>query len=157
MTDCISIDPKILLAKIRSSAIAMLALREHSEAELLRKLRTKDFPETQIRQVLANLIEENLLSNTRFIEIYIHSRRNKGYGPVRIHGELLEKGIAEEVIEHHLDMTDNAWLINVRKVWQKRFKGQLPQDYKTRAPQMRFLQYRGFTLKQIDRIFQSDD
>jgi regulatory protein len=134
----------------------LLARREHSDSELVRKLRVKEFAETDIRLALNQLAEEGLQSNSRFMENYIHYRSNKGYGPLRIRGELLERGIAEDLIEHHLNITDNAWLINVRKVWQKRFKSQLPHDFKARAQQMRFLHYRGFTHEQIDSIFSEE-
>ena len=70
--------------------------------------------------------------------------------------ELIERGVHEDLIEHHLDITDNAWLNDVRHVWQKRFKNNLPRDFKTRAAQMRFLQYRGFTHQQIDSLFRSE-
>lgn len=135
----------------------LLARREHSETELIQKLRKRDFIDTDIRIALHQLTEEGLQSNARFIENYIHSRQNKGYGPLRIHGELLDRGIKEDFIEHHLNITDNTWFINVRKVWQKRFKSQRPRDFKARAQQMRFLQYRGFTHAQIESIFTSED
>jgi regulatory protein len=120
---------------------------------LFQKLRAREFPEAEIRIVLANLAEENLLSNRRFAENYIHFRRAKGYGPMRIRAELMERGIVEEFIEHLLNISDNAWFIDIHKVWQKRFKGQQPDDFKNRAQQMRFLQYRGFTQEQIESIF----
>lgn len=145
------------LNDIRRVAMNLLARREHSEAELLRKLRAKDFLAADIASVVTKLTAEGLLSNTRFAENYIHYRRNRGYGPTRIHAELLERGLPEEMIAHYLNIADNAWFINVRAVWQKRFKNQLPRDFKTRAQQMRFLQYRGFTLEQIQSIFQSDE
>lgn len=135
----------------------LLSRREHSESELFRKLRTKNFPLSDIELAITQLAEEGLLSNSRFIENYIHYRSNKGYGPIRIRAELIERGITEEFIEHHLNITDNAWLVNVRNVWQKRFKGVLPRDFKGRAQQMRFLQYRGFTQEQIQNIFQNSD
>ena len=131
----------------------LLARREHSETELFRKLRVRNFPETEIRTVLANLTQENLLSNSRFAENYIHYRRAKGYGPMRIRAELQERGITEDFIEHHLNISDNAWFVDAQKVWKKRFKGQRPSDFKIRAQQMRFLQYRGFTQEQIESIF----
>lgn len=135
----------------------LLARREHSETELLRKLRSRNFPEQEVKVALSRLTEEGLLSHSRFIENYIHQRSNKGYGPIRIRAELIERGLAEDFIEHHLNMADNAWFTKVRTVWQKRFKNQIPRDFKTRAQQMRFLQYRGFTLDQIESLFQSDD
>ncbi len=138
-------------------ALNLIARREHSQTELARKLRLKDFADADIHFVLNALNQEGLLNEVRFVENFIHFRSTKGYGPIRIRAELIERGIAEDLIEHHLDIADNAWLSSVRKVWQKRFKNALPQDFKARAQQMRFLQYRGFTQKQIESIFHSDD
>lgn len=135
----------------------MLARREHSATELSRKLQQKTFNKADIEPVLSALQQEGLLNEARFIESFIHYRRAKGYGPVRIRAELLERGITQDLIEHHLNMTDNAWLDDARKAWQKRFKNRLPQDFKSQAQQMRFLQYRGFTPEQINPIFHSDD
>jgi len=100
------------------------------------------------------LVEESLLSNARFAESYVFYRRNKGYGPLRIRAELMSRGIAEDLIEHHLNIADNAWLVTMRHAWQKRFKGSLPDDFKTRAKHLRFLQYRGFTADHINSIFE---
>lgn len=60
------------------------------------------------------------------------------------------------MIEHQLEISDNAWLENVRHVWQKRFKNKLPNDFKTRAQQVRFLQYRGFTREQIESVLTTE-
>lgn len=135
----------------------MLARREHSQTELFRKLLKKTFLDADIHPVLHVLAQEGLLSDARFTENFIHYQRNRGYGPLRIRANLLERGINKDLIEHHLDISDNAWLTTVRDVWQKRFKTSLPKDYKTRAQHMRFLQYRGFTHEQINSIIKSDE
>lgn len=135
----------------------MLARREHSQLELYRKLLKKSFPETDIHAVLTHLIEEGLLNESRFIENFIHYQRNRGYGPLHIRAELMERGISENLIEHHLEIKDNAWLTSIRFVWQKRFKNKIALDYKTKAQQMRFLQYRGFTHDQIKSIMNNDE
>ena len=36
----------------------------------------------------------------------------------------------EEMIAEHLQITDNAWLADIHKVWQKHFKGKPPDDLK---------------------------
>lgn len=135
----------------------LLARREHTSAELVRKLRTKKFESADIEPVLAQLVQEGLLSESRFIESYIHHRQNRGIGPLRIRGELQMRGLTEEFIDHHLNITDNAWHIQIRQVWKKRFNSQQPADFKSRAQQMRFLQHRGFTIDQIESIFHSED
>jgi regulatory protein len=132
-----------------------LARREHSHDELFRKLKQKKFAETEIYLVLDKLTQEGLLSHTRFIENYIHFRLEKGFGPLRIQAELIKRGLSQEFIEQHLKISDNLWIAVVRKLWQKRFKGIVAQDFKERGRQVRFLQYRGFTQEQIEEVLGS--
>lgn len=136
---------------VRRAALNLLARRDHSQVELVQKLKLKGHPLPEIKEVIARLASERLINEQRYTENYIYSRRNKGYGPERIALELQQKGITEETIAEHLQITDNAWFINARKVWQKHFKGQKPENYSDKAKQMRFLQYRGFTREQIDQ------
>jgi regulatory protein len=142
---------------IRRAALNLLARREHSTTELLRKLSSKDFDPATLQTVLATLITEGLLSDERFTESFIHYRRGMGYGPIRIQAELRDRGIADDLIQRHLVTSAEHWLTEAQYVWKKRFKNRLPTDYKTRAQQMRFLQYRGFTLEQINGIFRHDE
>jgi len=132
----------------------LLARREHSQKELQQKLRSKSDDADAIESVVAQLAEEGLLSNARFIENFIHFRKQKGYGPLRIAIELRERGISEEFITQHLNNREASWQEAAYQVWQKRFKNQVPSDFKTRAQQMRFLQYRGFTTEQIEGIYE---
>ena len=145
------------LADIRRAALNLLARREHSKTELCRKLLKKNFSSAEVDLVLNGLAEKGLLNENRFIENFIHYQRNRGFGPIRIRADLLERGIKENLIEHHLEIKDNAWLSSLRHVWQKRFKNGLANDYKTRAQQMRFLQYRGFTHDQIKSVMNNDE
>lgn len=138
------------------TALALLARREHSSKELHRKLKQKNFPEADIQSTLIELEQKGLLSNQRFIENFIHHRRKKGLGPLRIQAELNERGIPDSLIEPELNITDNAWNLEAHRAWQKRFKNKLPEDFKARAQQMRFLQYRGFTQEQIESIFKRE-
>lgn len=103
--------------------------------------------------MVTHLVETGLLNEARFVENFVYWRRNKGYGPERIRAELYARGIHPEMIAQHLQITDNAWLIEARRIWQKHFKGKSPTDYKARAKQMRFLQYRGYTREQINGVF----
>lgn len=138
--------------EIRRTALNLLARREHSIQELKQKLLRKNFPAEEIQSVLQKLSQEKLLNEDRFIENYIHFRRMKGYGPTRIRAELLERGIQESIIESFLEKNAEIWQEHAQHVWRKKFKNKLPQDFKSRAQQMKFLQYRGFTLEQIEKI-----
>ena len=130
-----------------------LARREHSEVELRRKLATRGFDADLIETTLADLVADNLLSNTRFAEAFVHSRFQRGSGPQKIHAELRERGIDDGLIEDSIAEYDQQWRERVKQVREKKFGAQLPDDYKERTRQMRFLQQRGFTPEQISSVF----
>lgn len=140
-----------------NDAIRLLARRDHSQLELKQKLRTKGHTAEDIQTALTALTQSGMLNEARFIENYIHWRRTRGYGPDRIKQELQTRGISTEMIAEQLEITDNAWFIAIRKVWHKHFKGKLPADFRDKAKQMRFLQYRGFTQTHIESVFGNND
>ena len=140
-------------ACVRKSAMDLLARREHSERELIRKLATRGFDNDLIETTIADLIAENLLSNVRFAESFVYSRFQKGSGPQKIHAELRERGIDDGLISDSIAEYEPQWQALVRQVREKKFGTAQPQDYKERARQMRFLQQRGFTADQISRVF----
>ena len=130
-----------------------LARREHSEVELRRKLATRGFDAELVETTLADLVADNLLSNARFVEAFVYSRFQKGSGPQKIHAELRERGIDDGLIDNGLAGYDPQWRARVRQVREKKFGAHLPDDYKERVRQMRFLQARGFTSEQISGVF----
>jgi regulatory protein len=131
----------------------MLSRRDYSRHEIAQKLKTKGFETNEIQTVITQMAEEGLINEQRFTESYIHWRRQKGLGPLRIAQELQARGIDADMIAEQLEITDNAWFAQARKVWLKHFKGKIPSDFRLRAKQMRFLQYRGFTREQIESVF----
>lgn len=135
---------------IRLAAIDLLARREHSGAELQRKLSAKDFAEAEIDEALAGLAREGLLSNERYAECYVRSRTNKGYGPLYIQAQLRERGIDNTLSAHLIRLSDAQWFDNARAAARKRFGEKIPADVRERARQIRFLQQRGFTTEQIN-------
>ena len=130
----------------------LLARREHSTRELKNKLLKREFTVEQIEQTIGKLQQEGLQSDQRFAEAYIHMRTNRGYGPYRIQMELLERGVAEQLIEQLLQIDDETWQERIVKVWQKKFHSCYPTNPMEYKKQLDFLQYRGFDLKQINRL-----
>lgn len=145
--------------KIHLKIMHYLARRDYAQHEIIQKLKMQGFAADDIVSVLAECIQVGLVNDKRFTENYIDSRRQKGYGPKRIYLELQYRGIAEEIIADLLEITDNAWLNAAQRIWRKRFKNTTSSDLKTRAKQWRFLQARGFTQEQIEKIIllQHDD
>ena len=135
------------------TALRLLTRREHSSAELAQKLFRKNFAPEGIQATLKKLHEENFLNENRFIENFIRYKMNRGYGPLRIQAELIEKGIDEETFKKILNPNDETWFEHAYHAWRKRFKNKMPTDLKSRAQQMRFLQYRGFLQEHVRKIF----
>lgn len=144
-----------MLAKktIRHVALDLLSRREHSRLELQNKLLQKGFADHEVEVLLNTLSNENLVSNERFCEAFVRSRIAKGQGILRIKEELRQRGISDELIHHYLIQKDKSWLEKAETARCKRFGATIPKDFKERAKQMRFLQYRGFTIEQIKQIF----
>ncbi len=134
-------------------AVGLLARREHSAAELKSKLVKAEFDPNEIDALLVKLASANLQSDERFTENYLRYRAHRGYGLQRIRQELKERGVATDIINSALEQTDIDWFSLAASVRCKRFGEQEPDDFKQRAKQQRFLQYRGFTHEQITESF----
>jgi len=83
--------------KTKTHALYLLSRRDHSKRELATKLRVKGHEPDQIEIALNDLINAGYLNESRFVENYIHWRRQKGYGPERIALELSSRGITDRV------------------------------------------------------------
>lgn len=144
-------DPKLTL---RRAAMDYLARREHSRKELETKLLKRD-PELDLEildEVLTQLIEDNLLSDERFMEAFVRSKVNSGNGPVKIRYELQQKGVGIS-FAHVVDELCVDWYELAGAVRIKRFGEGLPSDLKDKAKQIRFLSQRGFTSEQCYSLF----
>jgi regulatory protein len=143
--------------QVRATALKMLTRREYGRAELAVRLVHKGYAPSVADEVVAQLAAEQLVSDSRYVEALVRVRRARGFGPVRIRHELQEKGVGEELIAQALDERARDWLDDIMRVRQKRFGRRPPKGFAERARQMRFLQYRGFTFEQIDRVFKGSD
>ncbi|PHS31151.1 MAG: recombination regulator RecX [Methylophaga sp.] len=138
---------------LRQRAMNFLARREHSVYELTTKLVKAEFEYDDIHNVIARLTEQDLQSDQRFADNYTRYRSNRGFGSQKIRQELKERGVAVELINDALEQQDIDWFTLALTVRRKRFGEQKPDDFKERAKQQRFLQYRGFTHEQISESF----
>lgn len=130
----------------------MLARREHSSFELQQKLLHKGYPSDQTAQVVQNLLAEGYISDKRFVECYARSRMARGYGPIRIAAELQARGVDKNLISDCLESATTDWVMQLEKVRIKKFGRNSPVDASVRAKQMRYLQYKGFSMEQIRTV-----
>jgi regulatory protein len=146
---------------VKGRALRYLAQREHSRAELARKLAravedTEDSSAAaQIESALDQLAAAGLLSDARAAESVLSSQGQR-FGSRRLKQVLQSKGLASELVQHTLQQARGTELSRAQKVWQRRF-GSPPADAKERAKQMRFLAGRGFDGDVIRRVVQGLD
>ena len=140
---------------LKQRAVAYLARREHSRAELAKKLSAHGTQE-EIDSVLNSLQDAKLLSDQRFAAAFIRSRAER-FGVGRLRQELRQRGVEGELAEQELKTDDlPAEIERARLVWHKKFDGQ-PEDAKAWAKQARFLQSRGFSSDIIRRVLKEAD
>jgi len=139
---------------LRERALRLLARREHSRAELARKLGQAGFAQHDIDPLLDKFEEKNWLSDRRFAESYVADHRARA-GSVKLAYDLRQRGVSETVIEGVLSENHDTELERAHQVWQKKF-GSAPADSTEKARQIRFMQTRGFTLETIRKILTTD-
>ena len=138
------------VGELKARAIRLLARREHSHAELLRKLSPHGSLE-DIESVLADLQRNNLQSDTRFAESYLRSYGER-FGVAKLRHTLRSKGIASELVEAELGSKDlPEETERAKAVWARKFAA-APEDARDWAKQARFLQSRGFSTDVIRRV-----
>ena len=136
---------------LKERALRLLARREHSRAELARKLAVHAEHPTELERVLDELEQRGWLSERRMVEQVVHARRAR-FGARRIERELLRKGISEEAVTAELPKLKAGELDAARAVWRKKFGGRQPGRPAERARQVRFLQGRGFDFDIIRKV-----
>jgi len=132
--------------EIRDRALNLLARREHTPAELQRKLVSRGFDADASSKVLRDLESDNLLSTERYVEARVRHSLNRGDGPRRIQARLQEAGVdapsSREIRDENGDEID--WLEQARGVCERRFGEEAPTTTKEWMRRARFLAARGF-------------
>jgi len=141
---------------LRGRALKLLARREHTRAELARKLAVDAQDPAEIEAVLGEFEKRGWLSEKRVVEQRVHTLR-KRFGTRRIERDLRQKGVSEEAVAAALPGLKRGELDAAREVWRRKFGGRIPRTPAERARQARFLQGRGFDLELIMKIFRGAD
>lgn len=132
---------------LRERALRLLARREHSRAELVRKLGQAGFAQDEIEPLLDEFEGKKWLSDRRFAESYVADHRARA-GSIKLAYDLRQRGVGDAVIEAVLSINRDSELERAREVWRKKF-GAAPADAADKARQIRFMQSRGFTPEAI--------
>lgn len=135
---------------LRARALRLLGMREHSRAELQRKLAPHELEPGELALVLDDLEAKGLISQDRVAASVLHQRAPK-LGLLRIKQELMRKGLDAQVVAQTLADLQASEVSRARAVWWKKF-GEQPASGPERARQMRFLLSRGFSTQTIAQV-----
>ena len=139
---------------LKGRALRLLSQREHSRAELERKLKKYEEEPGTLAQALDELAAKDFISEARVVQSVLHQRATR-HGAARVRQELLHKGIAPEAVAEAVASLQGSEFERALEVWKRRF-GQLPQDAAERARQVRFLMARGFAGAVVAKVLRHD-
>jgi regulatory protein len=142
-------------ATLRERALRLLARREHSRAELARKLRPHVVAEDDLDALLDDLTRRTQLSEERYAESRANALSRK-FGAARIAQELRSKGLDKELAGRAVEAARSTEVERARAVWLRKFRT-APLTREERAKQMRFLQSRGFSFDAIRAVIRGAD
>jgi len=121
--------------------------REHSGAELARKLAPYADSAESLAQVLEELANRKQLSDERYAEARAHGLARK-YGAAKIRQDLKAHGVADAVVDR---VSAEGELERARSILEKKYR-QPATTREDKARRARFLQGRGFSLDVIHRL-----
>lgn len=135
---------------LKGRALRLLSQREHSRAELMRKLAAYEEEPGTLAQALDELESRGFISEARVVQSVLHQRAGR-LGGARIRQELQAKGIGAEAVAEAVRGLQDSELARAQAVWRRRF-GELPTEPRERARQTRFLLTRGFSGETVQRV-----
>jgi len=149
---------------LKGRALRLLSGREHSRAELERKLAAHAQASGELAGVLDDLQAKGFIDAGRVVESVIHRRASR-LGASRIRQELQQKGLEPALVREAVAGLQATELERARSVWRKKFgaghvtqaEPRQPSSPEERARQMRFLAARGFGGETIRRVVSGAD
>lgn len=135
---------------LKGRALRLLAGREHSRAELQRKLSAHETEPGELAKALDELEAKGFINEQRVLESVLH-RRSARLGASRVRQELQAKGLDPQAVAEAVAGLQGSEEARARDVWRKRFAGP-PADAAERGKQMRFLLTRGFSAEVVRRV-----
>ena len=140
--------------QLKKRALYYLGKRDYSRVELGRKILTYseslEVSKADLESVLNELEEKDWLSDDRFSEQFVLSKKRK-FGARKIAHELKLRGVDELIISRALRVIKDDEFLLAKKIWEKKFN-QIPITIDEKAKQIRFMQSRGIEVAIIHQI-----
>jgi regulatory protein len=140
---------------LKGRALRLLSQREHSRAELERKLAPHEEVPGELAKALDELQARDFINDDRAVDSLVNRRSGK-LGNTRIRQELAAKGLSGDAVSEAMAGLKETEQSRALEVWRKKF-GQAAQTPQDRVKQMRFLLIRGFNAEVVRRVVQGSD
>ena len=127
---------------LQARALRLLSQREHSRAELARKLAPHAPDEDELARVLEFVAARLFQSDARFAQSVVHRRQGQ-FGRRRISFELSQHGLNADHMQNALSGLAGTEKERALRVWRRRFDAPAA-SLDEKAKQYRFLAQRGF-------------
>ena len=134
-------------AELKTRALRFLVRREHSRAELARKLAPHAESAQAVEVVLDLLLSKRQQSDERFASERAHVLSRK-YGAAKIRQDLKARGIAQEIVER---ISGEGDLVRAKAILSRKYR-QPAATREEHAKRARFLQSRGFSYEVIRAV-----
>ncbi len=135
---------------LKGRALRLLSGREHSRAELQRKLARHEEEPGQLARVLDELQAKDFINEQRVVDSVVHRRAAK-LGGMRIRQELQARGLDQDMVHEAVTALKSSELARAREVWARKFDAP-PANAAERGKQARFLAARGFDGEVVQRL-----
>jgi regulatory protein len=140
---------------LKGRALRYLSQREHSRAELERKLARHADDAAEVARVLDDLQSRGFIDHQRVADSVVHRRSGK-LGALRIRQELQAKGLEPALVNSAVASLRATELRRAVEIWRRKF-GAPASDAGARARQARFLAARGFGGEVIRRVLGGEE
>ena len=137
--------------ELKVRALRHLTRREHSRAELARKLAPHAESPQALDALLAELAQRKQLSDERYAETRAHWLSRK-YGAAKIRHDLKAHGVADAVIAR---VSTEGDLEKAKAILARKYR-EPAATREEKAKRARFLQSRGFSYDVIRRLIDAD-
>ena len=138
--------------ELKVRALRHLARREHSRAELARKLSPHAESPQALDNVLDDLASRKQLSDERYADVRANWLSRK-YGAAKIRQDLKAHGVAEAVIDR---VSTDGDLERAKAIVTRKYR-EPATTREEKARRARFLQSRGFSYEIIRKALSTED
>jgi len=144
--ELLKLKESVVLTDAKNLALKYLSYSMRTKREVVTKLKTYEFSEELIHEVIDFLEQHRYLDDTNYAEKYIAEKLKAGYGEWRIKQELFRRGIDAEIINSCLEENEEDATEKILSLLERKIKSETEEEFnkKERQKIYNFLNSRGF-------------